>query len=605
MKRLPWPRRQVTSSDSAGNDPRRTESPALDKQVSRRKMVQRAAVFTAAGAAGGYVIRSSVSAAGATTIQQQATAPNVVNLTDAPTVALDASLGNDFRLMLDGNHAMGDPANAVDGQQIVLQVTQGTGGPFTITWGDSYEFSSDLPQPSLSTTAGLTDVLTFIYNGGIGTWLLTSVTRGFKPKAVTPPPSPSASPSPTVSATTSPASGSYRLFPSVDGPSTAISYTGNWTNSVKFMVSENARWLEGYWWWVCPANGLTVPQKFYLTAWLGIGNSATVIVPGSTVTSGTLSPGWNFVALPEPIPLAVGEAANGQDGGSTLYSANTDVNGNFPNTAHYWNAGQPGAAGIVNGPLTAFSNQSGSLPAPYEQSQGVSDGDNTWIDVQVSDTPPATYSGSYRIWPNKYDANFGVGGDAPVNYTVAVEVHLASACNLNAIWYYSPPGTGQLATECDLWDIGTQEQMASDASPAWQYPLGGTASPANGWVRCAFSGVTLPAGKYRVSVYNGASNPDAWSAKALYYFDSTNGYTGPGKDGIAFGPVSAPGTSTASAAYVYDPNGGSNNPAWTNGSGNKEPGQATFAVGPPSQYPYLYVDGLGQNYWIDVEVTPV
>jgi len=400
--------------------------------------------------------------------------------------------------------------------------------------------------------------------------------------------------------------GGYRLFPSTDGPSTAMSASGTQTSSVRFMVTENAKWLEGYWWWVCPAKGLTGPQMFYLCGWLGIGgNSATVVVPGSTVTSGTLSPGWNYVPLPEPVPLAVGEGRNSHDGGSTLYSACTDVNGNFPDTGGYWNAGQPGGAGITSGPLTAFSNQSGSLPAPYDQSQGIGNGDNAWIDVQISDTAPPGYSGPYRIWPNKYDANFGVGGDAPVSYVVAVEVHLSAACDLNAIWYYSPAGTSQLATECAVWDISTHSKVASDSSPSWEYPLGGAASPARGWVRCTFSGVTLPPGKYRVSVYNGAASPDLWSAKGLYYFGSTSGYTGPGSAGLTFGPVYAPGLSAASAAYPYDANGGSQNPPWTDGSGTTEPGQSTFAVGPPDQYPYLYVDGLAQNYWIDIEATPV
>lgn len=301
----------------------------------------------------------------------------------------------------------------------------------------------------------------------------------------------------------------------------------------------------------------------------------------------------------------MGEARNGLDGGSTLYSANTDVNGNFPDTGGYWNAGQPGGTGITSGPLTAFSNQSGSLPGPYQQSQGIGNGDNAWIDIQVSSTAPAGYAGSYRIWPNKYDANFGVGGDAPVDYVVAVEVHLSAACDLNAIWYYSPPGTAQLATECDVWDIRTKSKVASDSSPAWEYPLGGTGAPANGWVRCTFSGVTLPAGQYRVSVYNGAAHPDAWSAKTLYYFGSTSGYTGPGSQGLTFGPVYAPGLADASDAYIYDTNGGSRNPPYSNASGSTEPGQATFAMGPPNQYPDLYVDGLAQNYWIDIEVTPL
>jgi hypothetical protein len=29
-----------------------------------------------------------------------------------------------------------------------------------------------------------------------------------------------------------------------------------------------------------------------------------------------------------------------------------------------------------------------------------------------------------------------------------------------------------------------------------------------------------------------------------------------------------------------------------------------FAVGPPNQFPHPYVNGLAQNYWVDIEVTP-
>lgn len=102
-----------------------------------------------------------------------------MNLTDAATIAVDASLGNDFRLTIAGNRAMGTPANPSDGQEIVFQVTQGPGGSFTLGWPSSYEFAADPPQPTLSTAAGQTDLLCFEYNAARGGWLFTSFVNGF------------------------------------------------------------------------------------------------------------------------------------------------------------------------------------------------------------------------------------------------------------------------------------------------------------------------------------------------------------------------------------------------------------------------------------------
>ena len=74
--------------------------------------------------------------------QQGRVAPAVVSLTDAATIAVDASLGNDFRVTIGGSRTMGNPANPADGQQIIFQITQGGAGSAAITWGSSYEFSS-------------------------------------------------------------------------------------------------------------------------------------------------------------------------------------------------------------------------------------------------------------------------------------------------------------------------------------------------------------------------------------------------------------------------------------------------------------------------------
>jgi hypothetical protein len=344
-------------------------------------------------------------------------------------------------------------------------------------------------------------------------------------------------------------------------------------------------WFQGYWWWVCPSGQPTSAQKFAL--WNLTGQGAGTLIPGSVATSGGLTPGqWNWIPLSAPFPLAVG----------TCYNACTGFTGSFPNTHDQFGPGDPYSAGIVNGPLTAYSDSNGSLPTPYTTSQGVfgtqgtdpsahmplsgSNSANFWMDLQVSDTAPTGYTGSYRLWPNKYDAAPETSPDSAVNYVVATEVHLSQSCTLDNIWYYSPPGVDQLATECGVWDISTQELVAESTSPSWSGPAG------SGWISCGFTGATLPVGQYKVAVYNGAAVPDPWSAKQLRYWD-----IGAGQNGITNGPLYAPQLANASTADIFQ------------GSG-QEPGQCTFAVGPPNQYPDLYVDGLAQNYWVDVEVTP-
>jgi hypothetical protein len=74
---------------------------------------------------------------------------------------------------------MGTPVNPANGPEIIFQVTQGPGGSFTLGWDDGYEFSVGLPQPTLSTAAGQTDVLDFVYNQALGRWLLAAFVNGF------------------------------------------------------------------------------------------------------------------------------------------------------------------------------------------------------------------------------------------------------------------------------------------------------------------------------------------------------------------------------------------------------------------------------------------
>jgi hypothetical protein len=159
---------------------RRTD--AAVKALSRRAVLKQAAGLAVLGAAGGSLLAevdaNPALAAGGTT-EPGGVAPAVVFLTDAATIAVDASLGNDFRVTLGASRAMGNPVNALDGQQVVFQITQGSGGSAAITWGSNYEFSVGLPQPTLSTGPGQTDLLGFIYNAGKGNWLLAAFVNGF------------------------------------------------------------------------------------------------------------------------------------------------------------------------------------------------------------------------------------------------------------------------------------------------------------------------------------------------------------------------------------------------------------------------------------------
>jgi len=530
-------------------------------ELSRRRIFGSVVGVTAVGVAGGVALAETASsparAAGlATTVQQGALAPSVVNLADAATIAVNASLGNDFRVTIAGDHAMGTPSNPTDGQKITFQVTQGTGGPFTLSWGSGYEFSTGLPQPTLSTTAGLTDLLGFIYNASKGKWLLAGFVSGF----ASPPP-------------VNQGPGQYRLFPTTSGPASPVSYSGPFVCGVVWAVTAGGCWLDGYWWWVCSSGQSTSPQKFAL--WETYSGQNGTLVPGSVVTSGSLSAGqWNFVALATPLPLAIG----------ATYVASTGFTGSFPDTDDQFGSGGTYAAGIVSGPLTAYSDASGSRPSPFNTAQGVfsvassdptavmpiygSTSCNFWMDLQVDTNPPQ--GTSYRLWPG-YPTIPGHLDSDTAGYTLATEFQLSEPGTLDNIWFYSASGAGALPTRCAIWNVGSQSEVSGtdNNSPAWSGAAG------SGWVSCAYSGVTLPAGDYKVAVFYGGGSE---------WYQATTGYWGSGgvgAGGITAGPLTAPGTSAATS-----------------------PGQSTYNAGSWS-YPDTYASaGNGENFWVDVEVTP-
>jgi hypothetical protein len=103
----------------------------------------------------------------------------VVALTDAATIATDASLGNTFTVTLGGNRTLGAPTNPVSGQKIIYRVTQDGTGSRTLSYNAVFRFSTDVPSPTLSTAAGATDYLGFQYNAAAAKWDCLAVVKGF------------------------------------------------------------------------------------------------------------------------------------------------------------------------------------------------------------------------------------------------------------------------------------------------------------------------------------------------------------------------------------------------------------------------------------------
>lgn len=369
----------------------------------------------------------------------------------------------------------------------------------------------------------------------------------------------------------------YRLFPSTSGPDSPVSFTGPFLAGILFEVTSGGMWFEGYWWWVCPTGQPTSAQKFALWQVNNVGQG--ILIPTATVTSGSLTPGqWNYVPLATPVPLSIG----------VCYNACTGLNGSFPDTQSCFGAGQIYAAGISNGPLSAYSDQSGSLPAPFSMSQGVysvagsdptalmpangNQSDNLWMDLQVADVGPG--GASYRLWPNYpsvYEGGLGISNDV-FNETYGTVFSLSEPCALINIWHYSPPGVTALPDSCQIWDIATQQVVdgTNNTHPSWSAPAG------SGWVSCAYNGITLPAGDYITSVYTVGGNR-TYTELPRYFAGG-----GPASAaGIIAGPLTAPSQAKAPA-----------------------PGNTRYQVG-GFLFPNTYDDDdNGETRWVDVEVTP-
>ncbi len=97
--------------------------------------------------------------------QQEYTAAHnfkATTLTDAETIAWDLSSNQVAKVTLGGNRTLANPFYAKDGGVYVLFVTQDDAGSRTLTYGSNYRWSTGNLTPTLTTTPGRTDILTFV-----------------------------------------------------------------------------------------------------------------------------------------------------------------------------------------------------------------------------------------------------------------------------------------------------------------------------------------------------------------------------------------------------------------------------------------------------------
>ena len=83
-----------------------------------------------------------------------------VDLTSGASVAVDASLSNNFRLDLAHNGTLANPSNLTAG--MVLNVRVKNTGTFTLAYGSKWKFAGG--APTLSSGAGKVDLISGVYD---------------------------------------------------------------------------------------------------------------------------------------------------------------------------------------------------------------------------------------------------------------------------------------------------------------------------------------------------------------------------------------------------------------------------------------------------------
>lgn len=101
-------------------------------------------------------------------------------LTDAATITPNCDTTDIATVTIAGNRTFANPTGTPgDGQKLLLRVTQDATGSRTLAFGTSYKFGTDIPSITLSTTAGATDYIGFVYNLATTHWDVVVVVKGY------------------------------------------------------------------------------------------------------------------------------------------------------------------------------------------------------------------------------------------------------------------------------------------------------------------------------------------------------------------------------------------------------------------------------------------
>lgn len=116
------------------------------------------------------------------TINSTGGAQAPVTLTDAATIAVDASLGSHFRVTLGGNRTLGVPTNPTDGQRILVEASQDATGNRILTPDPAaFVFGATVTTFIQTTNASARDYFTAVYNSARAKWDVSGNSYGFLP----------------------------------------------------------------------------------------------------------------------------------------------------------------------------------------------------------------------------------------------------------------------------------------------------------------------------------------------------------------------------------------------------------------------------------------
>lgn len=104
--------------------------------------------------------------------------PRIASPTWAGAMTLDWSTADLFRITLGGTTAL-TFTGAVDGQKLLLELTQDATGSRVATFPATVRYSVLIPAITLSSTAGKLDRCGFVYNAAAATYDLVALATGF------------------------------------------------------------------------------------------------------------------------------------------------------------------------------------------------------------------------------------------------------------------------------------------------------------------------------------------------------------------------------------------------------------------------------------------